>query len=270
MEKKNITEVVIDGTIYRLGGYESSEYLQQVAGYINSKITEMKALDGYNHLPTSLKALMMELNAADDFFKARKSADRLEKELSDKDRELYGVKHDLVTLQVKMEEADRTILSLKEENSDCQKRILELETRLSGLTDKPAGQAMAEQLMAEQAAGTITAGEAKTAEAIREEAEEDQIPGQLSFTLKADEEDRKTSPEPEGTGEKDTGDVFRPETYTAREESSDKEKAAPEESAEKSARTFVPDAAGREAMMRSARENFLNSSSYGRKRNRKH
>ena len=43
MEKKNVTEVVIDGVIYRLGGYESSEYLQQVAGYLNNKTTELKA-----------------------------------------------------------------------------------------------------------------------------------------------------------------------------------------------------------------------------------
>ena len=39
MEKKNVTEVVIDGVIYRLGGYESSEYLQQVAGYLTLTVS---------------------------------------------------------------------------------------------------------------------------------------------------------------------------------------------------------------------------------------
>lgn len=267
MEKKNFTEVVIDGTIYKLGGYESTEYLQQVAGYINNKITEMKALDGYNHLPTSQKALMMELNAADDFFKAKKSVDKLEKELSEKDRELYGVKHDLVTLQVKMEEANRTILSLREESSDYQKRILELETRLSG----------------------VGSAAKKAAPSLKPQAgDQDQIEGQLSFDLKSGEEgsqdnkaeegktqDDKAEKEKSVEPEKDTGDVFRPGIYDKEEEGkTDKEKApageSAEKSAEQSARTFVPDASGREAMMRNARENFLNSSAYGKKRNRRH
>ena len=42
MEKKNFTEVVIDGKIYKLGGYESEDYIHQVASYLNNKITEMK------------------------------------------------------------------------------------------------------------------------------------------------------------------------------------------------------------------------------------
>ena len=39
MSSKNNTEVIIDGKIYTLSGYESEEYLQKVAGYINNKIT---------------------------------------------------------------------------------------------------------------------------------------------------------------------------------------------------------------------------------------
>ena len=92
MEKKNVTEVVIDGVIYRLGGYESSEYLQQVAGYLNNKTTELKALDGYQHLPTSQKALMMELNIADDYFKAKKQAEILEDGITSRDKEIFDLK----------------------------------------------------------------------------------------------------------------------------------------------------------------------------------
>ena len=45
MEKKNVTEVVIGGKIYKLGGYESEDYLHQVATYLNNRITELKSLD---------------------------------------------------------------------------------------------------------------------------------------------------------------------------------------------------------------------------------
>jgi cell division protein ZapA len=131
MEKKNFTEVVIDGKIYKLGGYESEDYIHQVASYLNNKITEMKALDGYRHLPSAQKSLMLDLNAADDYFKAKRQAEKLEADLSDKDRELYEVRHELVSAQVRLEEDQKRITSLKEEADDYQKKIAMLEARLS-------------------------------------------------------------------------------------------------------------------------------------------
>ena len=291
MEKKNVTEVVIDGVIYRLGGYESSEYLQQVAGYLNNKTTELKALDGYHHLPTSQKALMMELNIADDYFKAKKSADHLEKELADKDKELYGVKHDLVALQMKLEEANRTIQTLKEEYEDSQKELLRLqavsapggagepadqlpdkpEQDAAQPADQPAGQAAdcadvqpESKPSAGEGAdrGGITAG--ITAGIREDEASDGQIPGQLSFDLPGGKE--QTAPEPA----EDPGAVFRPGN-AAHEDASSEEPAAAEDDAYGHAKTFVPGAADRENMLRSARENFLNQSgSYSRKNRRKH
>ena len=289
MEKKNVTEVVIDGVIYRLGGYESSEYLQQVAGYLNNKTTELKALDGYHHLPTSQKALMMELNIADDYFKAKKSADHLEKELADKDKELYGVKHDLVARQMKLEEANRTIHTLKEEYEDSQKELLRLQAvsapRDAGettgqLPDKPeqdAGQ-QTEQLIDQTAdcaavkpeskpsAGEEGAEKSGITAGIREdEASDGQIPGQLSFDLPGGKE--QAAPEP---ADEDPGAVFRPGN-AAREDASSGEPAEAEDAENGHAKTFVPGAADRENMLRSARENFLNQSgSYSRKNRRRH
>ncbi|MCP5979024.1 cell division protein ZapA, partial [Klebsiella pneumoniae] len=75
-------------------------------------------------LSTSSKGLMLNLNTADDYFKAKKQADRLEEDLSDKDRELYEVKHELVSLQVKAEETAREITALNA-------RIAELEEELA-------------------------------------------------------------------------------------------------------------------------------------------
>ncbi len=140
MEKKNYTEVVIDGKIYKLGGYESEDYIHQVATYLNNKITEMKALDGYRHLPTAQKSLMLDLNTADDYFKAKRQAEKLEAELSEKDRELYEVRHELVSAQVKLEEDQKRIISLKEEADDYQKKIALLEARLSQTENRTAAE----------------------------------------------------------------------------------------------------------------------------------
>ena len=287
MEKKNVTEVVIDSVIYRLGGYESSEYLQQVAGYLNNKTTELKALDGYHHLPTSQKALMMELNIADDYFKAKKSADHLEKELADKDKELYGVKHDLVALQMKLEEANRTIQTLKEEYEDSQKELLRLQAvsaqrgaveTAGQLSDKPeqdAGQ-QADQLTDQAADCAAVKPESKpsagegaeksgiTAGIREDEASDGQIPGQLSFDLPGGKEQAALEPA------EDPGAVFRPGN-AAREDASSGESAAAEDAENGHAKTFVPGATDRENMLRSARENFLNQSgSYSRKNRRRH
>ena len=38
MAVKNTAQVVIDGKIITLGGYESEEYFQKVAAYMNNKI----------------------------------------------------------------------------------------------------------------------------------------------------------------------------------------------------------------------------------------
>ena len=40
MSAKTNAEVVIDGKVYTLSGYENEEYLQKVAAYINNKIAE--------------------------------------------------------------------------------------------------------------------------------------------------------------------------------------------------------------------------------------
>ena len=88
MSSKNKTEVLIDGKIYTLSGYESEEYLQRVATYINNKLAELKKLDGYARLSQELKSILLELNVADDYFKAKYQVEMVEEELAQKDQRL--------------------------------------------------------------------------------------------------------------------------------------------------------------------------------------
>lgn len=133
MSSKNKTEVLIDGKIYTLSGYESEEYLQRVATYINNKIAEIKTSEGYHRLPSDLQGIMLNLNTADDYFKAKKQADSLEAQLAEKDKELYEIKHELISVQIKLETAEKTLTTLQDEASDDQKRIVQLETQLETL-----------------------------------------------------------------------------------------------------------------------------------------
>ena len=130
MSSKNKTEVLIDGKIYTLSGYESEEYLQRVATYINNKLAELKKLDGYARLSQELKSILLELNVADDYFKAKNQVEMVEEELAQKDQELYDLKHELISTQIKLEDAAKELEALKEQATEYQKHIVKLETEL--------------------------------------------------------------------------------------------------------------------------------------------
>ena len=122
MAMKNMAEVVIAGKVFLFCCYESPEYLHQVAVYINEKLAEFQKLEGYRKQSTDQKQLMLNMNLADDFFKAKRQADKLSSELEKKDREMYGVRHDLIEAQMdkeklmteKQELEDKLFLQKKE------------------------------------------------------------------------------------------------------------------------------------------------------------
>lgn len=103
MAMKNAVEVVIGGKVYKISGYESSEYLHQIAVYINDKMTEFQNLDSYRKQTMDQKQLMLNMNLADEFFKAKRQADKLSAELEKKERELYSVRHDLIEARLALE-----------------------------------------------------------------------------------------------------------------------------------------------------------------------
>ena len=130
MSSNNTTEVHIAEKIYTLRGYESEEYLQRVATYINNKLAELKKLDGYARLSQELKSILLELNVADDYFKAKNQVEMVEEELAQKDQELYDLKHELISTQIKLEDAAKELEALKEQATEYQKQIVKLETEL--------------------------------------------------------------------------------------------------------------------------------------------
>ena len=103
MAMKNAVEVVIGGKVYKISGYESSEYLHQIAVYINDKMTEFQNMDSYRKQTMDQKQLMLNMNLADEFFKAKRQADKLSAELEKKERELYSVRHDLIEARLEIE-----------------------------------------------------------------------------------------------------------------------------------------------------------------------
>ena len=130
MSAKTSAEVVIDGKVYTLSGYEGEEYLQKVAGYINGKITEYDTLEDYRHLRLNMKITLIQLNIADDYFKAKAQVEKLERDLELKDKEIYDLKHDLISNQIKTETAEATMKELEAENRELLLNKARLEATL--------------------------------------------------------------------------------------------------------------------------------------------
>ena len=132
MSSKSATEVIIGGKVFSLCGYEGEEYLQKVASYINNKLNEYSKVDSFRRQSADTQNILLELNIADDFFKAKKQIDTMEEELKTKDKELYDLKHELVTYQIKLENAEDRVRELQQDLEEKSKRILQLETQLIG------------------------------------------------------------------------------------------------------------------------------------------
>lgn len=133
MPAKNTTQVLIAGKIVTISGYESEEYLQKVAAYLNGKIAELSELPGYNRQPMETKHTMLSLNVADDYFKARRQAESLEEDMQLKDKETYNLKHDLIAAQIELENVKKELESVKSSKEELSEKYAKLEQELDDL-----------------------------------------------------------------------------------------------------------------------------------------
>ena len=127
---KTDTEVIIGGKVFTLSGYESVEYLQKVASYINNKIAEYNKVDSFKRQSLDTQNVLMQLNIADDYFKAKNQITRLEEEIQNKEKEMYDLKHELIASQIKLENMEKNIRNLQNEANENDKKIVRLETEL--------------------------------------------------------------------------------------------------------------------------------------------
>ncbi|MDY2700457.1 MAG: cell division protein ZapA [Suilimivivens sp.] len=130
MSVKTDTEVIIGGKVFTLSGYESEEYLQKVASYINNKMAEYGKVDSFKRQPLDTQNVLLQLNIADDYFKAKKQINLLEEEIQSKEKELYNLKHELIASQIKLENTEKNVKNLQNELNESSKKIIRLETEL--------------------------------------------------------------------------------------------------------------------------------------------
>lgn len=130
MAEKTIADVIIGGKVYTLSGYEDEAYLQKVASYINNKMNELDAVEAFKRFPFDMKSVLVHLNIADDYFKAKTYLERLEAEVETKDKEIYDLKHDLISNQIKLESDESALKELEAENKELMLKVARLEAAL--------------------------------------------------------------------------------------------------------------------------------------------
>ena len=113
----------------RSGYWRQGEYIQKVAAYLDNKLDEHKKMESYNRLPLEFQNIMIQLNIADEFFKAKNMADTLKGDLESKDKEIYDLKHELITLQAKADKQAEEIAQLKKDAQDYESMIIGLEAQ---------------------------------------------------------------------------------------------------------------------------------------------
>lgn len=136
MDSRVDAEVLIGGKVYTLSGYESEEYFQKVASYINNKMAECGKVDSFRKLPMDMQNVLVQINIADDYFKAKKQITILEEEIKAKEKELYDLKHELISHQIKLENSEKNVRNLNTELQENAKKIVRLETELKGKSGK--------------------------------------------------------------------------------------------------------------------------------------
>lgn len=130
MSAKTDTEVIIGGKVFTLSGYESEEYLQKVASYINNKVAEYNKVDQFRRQPLDIQNVLLQLNIADDYFKAKKQISMLEEDIDGKEKEIYDLKHELIAARMKMESTEKSMRGLQSELNENAKKIVRMETEL--------------------------------------------------------------------------------------------------------------------------------------------
>ena len=130
MEDKNVVDVLIAGRKYTICAGENEEYVQKVAMYINQKMADFKKMENYRSMDLELRNILLAMNIADDYFKAKKKGNEYHSEVELKDRMVLEMKHKVIDAQEKEKDLEDKIADLNKQMEELKKKNIELETRL--------------------------------------------------------------------------------------------------------------------------------------------
>ena len=130
----NDTKIKIGGRTITLSGSESAEYMQKVAEYLNGKGNSFNEDSSFWTLPEDMKNIMIQLNLADDYFKARERGEKLDKAMEAM-KEAHAKELEEVREESR-QELERALHQSQDDNileiESLKKQLSEARTQLTG------------------------------------------------------------------------------------------------------------------------------------------
>ena len=133
MKKRNDVKVVIGGKQYNMGGYESEEYLQSIASYINAKMDELRQQGGFPKLDSDIVNILLQINIADDYFKLKRNQEETVRDYNERQKENVDLKREIIGLQARLETYEQENRAVREDNLELQKRLIRMEAEIEEL-----------------------------------------------------------------------------------------------------------------------------------------
>ncbi|MDO5293487.1 MAG: cell division protein ZapA [bacterium] len=131
MSQKTDVEVIINNKKYVICGSESAEYLEKIASYINRQVAALKSEEWYRSLEFDMKNVLLDINIADDYFKAKERINEMQQIQDETNKDLFELKHEIISKQTKLDELTNSYEQLEAEYKEAVKKITELETKLN-------------------------------------------------------------------------------------------------------------------------------------------
>ncbi|MDE6568144.1 MAG: cell division protein ZapA [Lachnospiraceae bacterium] len=129
MSKAIDVEVLIGDRQYTISGVEGSEYIQKIATHINGKLAEFRKQEGYATLDVDMKNILLAINLSDDYYKAMEELQEVRAEYQDKEREIFDMKHELVSMQSKMDKLVEESNQIKVQQNEDEHSVIRMEAK---------------------------------------------------------------------------------------------------------------------------------------------
>ncbi len=97
-------QVILDGKIVNMSGYEQADYMQRLASFVNEKIREVREESVARGVDRELRPLIVSLNIADELMRERERCEQLTEDVKTLAEELAMIKQELAELRAEYED----------------------------------------------------------------------------------------------------------------------------------------------------------------------
>lgn len=99
-------DIVIDGKVYSIE-HSDDDYAGRLSAYLNNKYEGLSEVEGFNRRSSDYRNMMVQINVADDYLKCKDENRRLKEIIDEYERQIYKLKHELITIRLKNKDKDK-------------------------------------------------------------------------------------------------------------------------------------------------------------------